>query len=422
MARYTEIDTGSEAQMVRRGIRAGAALVLLIVAFFASFSMFEYVSASEIVGISYPNGSLVWYTQQGPVLQFFGRITTYPKRGQLKFTATKKADGTYETDGDGRIKIGFNDGGDGKILGSLNYEMPLDTPSLNKIHAAYPSIEALEGGLLRPALNQTIFLTGQLMSSHESYRERRTQIVQYVEDQVQNGIYQTRARIISEPAATGSQQLVEGAPVEQRQRTVSEIVKDEKGLYARAGGGEVSRFHVRTYNFAIEDLDYSDTVDRQIATQQQITMAVETAVAKAREAQQNEITAGAEGRANAEKIRQVQNAENAKLIAAAEGKKLSAEQDKLAAEAEKQAMILRAQGEAEARRLAVAADNALERRLGALVQIHQAWAGAAAQVKVPSTVIGSAGNAGNAVATMQDYMSLATAKLAKDIGAEAGVK
>jgi hypothetical protein len=140
---------------------------------------------------------------------------------------------------------------------------------------------------------------------------------------------------------------------------------------------------VRTYNFAIEDLDYSDTVDKQINTQQGITMAVETAIAKAKEAQQNEITAGAEGRATAERTRQEQNAVNAKIIAAAEGQKLAAEQDKLAAEAQKQAMILRAQGEAEARRLAVAADNALERRLTALVQIHQAWAGAAAQVHVP---------------------------------------
>lgn len=410
----TRIDT-SEATMVRRGIRLGVAFVLLMVALVSSFSMFEYVSASEIVGISYPNGNLVWYTTQGPVIQFFGRITTYPKRGQLKFTATKKEDGTYSADEDNRIKIGFNDGGDGKILGSLNYEMPLDTPSLNKIHAAYPTIEALESGLLRPALNQTIYMTGQLMSSHESYRERRTQIVQYVEDQVQNGIYQTRARTVSEPAATGSQQLVEGAPIEQRQRTVSEIVKDDKGQYARAGGGEVHRFNVRTYNFAIEDLDYSPTVDAQIATQQQITMAVETAVAKAREAQQNEITAGAEGRANAEKIRQVQNAENAKVIAAAEGAKLAAEQDKLAAEAQKQAMILRAQGEAESRRLAVQADNALERRLGALVLINQAWAGAAAQVKVPNVVMGGEKN-GNAVAGMQEYMALIAAKAAKDVG------
>lgn len=408
----TRLDT-DQAQFVRRGIRLGLAAVLLVVALFGSTMMFEYVSASEIVGISYPNGSLTWYTSQGPVLQFFGRVTRYPKRGQLQFTAVKKAGGGYELENDNRVTISFNDGGSGKILGSLNYEMPLGTEALNKIHAAYPTVEGLESGLLRPALNQTIFLTGQLMSSHESYRDRRTQIVQFVEDQVQAGIYRTQSRMdtITDPATK-----------ELKQIKITEIVLDKNGVPERAVAGEVKKFGVRTYNFAIEDLDYSETVDKQINTQQGITMAVETAIAKAKEAQQNEITAGAEGRATAERTRQEQNAVNAKIIAAAEGQKLAAEQDKLAAEAQKQAMILRAQGEAEARRLAVAADNALERRLAALVQIHQAWAGAAAQVHVPSTVIGGTGNAGNAVATMQDYMSIATAKLAKDIGAEAGVK
>lgn len=408
----------SEAQFVRRMVRLAIGVVVLVVLLVAPWSMFEYVSASEIVGISYPNGSLKWYTTQGPVVQFFGTITTYPKRGQLKFTATKKEDGSYSTDDDSRVTISFNDGGAGKILGSLNYEMPLDPKALNKIHSAYPSVEALESGLLKPALNQTIYMTGQLMTSHESYRERRTQIVQYVEDQVQNGIYQTRARTISEPAATGSQQLVQGAPLEQRQRTVSEIVNGSDGKPLRVGGGEVSKFEVRTYNFAIEDLDYSPTVDAQIATQQQITMAVETAVAKAREAQQNEITAGAEGRAVAEKTRQVQLAENSKIIAAAEGTKLAAEQDRLAAEAQKQAMILRAQGQAEARRLVMAADNALEQRLDAVVKINQAWAGAAAQVKVPNVVMGDS-KSGNAVAGMQEYMQILAAKAMSDIS---GVK
>jgi regulator of protease activity HflC (stomatin/prohibitin superfamily) len=295
-------------------------------------------------------------------------------------------------------------------MGSLNYEMPVDPVSLNKIHAAYPSIEALESGLLQPALNQTIFLTGQLMSSHESYQERRTQIVQYVEDQVQNGIYQTRSR---------TENVQDAATQETRQVRVSEIVIGPTGQPLRSGGGEVGRFKVRTYNFAISDLDYSTTVDEQIAKQQAITMAVQTAIAKAREAQQNEITAGAEGRANAEREKQTQNAINAKVIAEAEGRKLAAEQDKLAASSEKEASILRAQGQAEARRLVMAADNALDARLGALVQIHQAWAGAAAQVKVPNTVMGSASGA-NPVGNMQDYMAIMAAKAVKDIDAAAG--
>lgn len=388
----------ADSNLVRRIVRTAAVVAIIPFALLSCTMLFEYVGASEIVGISGWGGGLTWHTSQGPVWQGLGRVTVYPKRGQLKFVATKKADGTYEADGDTRIKIGFNDGGEGKILGSLNYELPNDTPTLTKLHGAYPTIESLETGLLKPALVSTLYLTGQLMSSHESYRERRTQIVQFVEDQVQNGVYQSRSKT----------ETLEGG----RQRVAAEIIY-EKGQPARVNAGEVKRFGVRVYNFAIEDLDYSPAVDKQIAAQQEITMAVETAVAKAKEAEQNEITAGAQGRAVAEAERQKQAAINAKLIAEAEGRKLAAEQDRLAAEQEKQATILRAQGDAEARRLVMAADNALDKRLAAEIEINKNYAGAMAQMKLPSVIMGGSTTGGTNIA--QQFMELMTAKAAKDV-------
>ena len=86
----------------------------------------------------------------------------------------------------------FNDAGKGVVKGSINYELPLNAKQLTEMHSFYPDQQSLEVGLVRPALNKSVYLTGTMMTSYESYKEKRSMLTQLVEDQTQNGVYRTR--------------------------------------------------------------------------------------------------------------------------------------------------------------------------------------------------------------------------------------
>jgi regulator of protease activity HflC (stomatin/prohibitin superfamily) len=398
-------------RLIPRGLfLGGLAAIVAVIGLFSIGSFIEVVSAQEYVRIQYPNGGYRWVTQPGPVLQWFGSVTAYNQRGTITFKAPDEA-------ADERLKIQFNEGGTAKIAGSINYELPADETKLTEIHKKYPSQASLETSLIRPALNSSIYLTGTLMTSYESYKERRAQLVQYVEDTVQGGTYQTDTKEVEVPDDLD--------PTKKKRATVVEILRGQNGQPLRVNTGQLNQFGVRTFNFAIESIDYDDTVEAQIKGQQAITMQVQTAIAEALRAQQAKITSEAQGAADAAKAKWEQETINAKIVAEADGRRLAAEQDRLAAESEKLAKILRAEGEATARQKLMAADGALDRKLVALERINGIWAGAFKDAKmplVPSIHMGADGGAGaNGMNGAQSLMNLLTIQTAKQLGVSTGV-
>lgn len=386
----------------------GAGLVALF-SLFSVGSMVEFVSAQDYVRIQYPNGNYSWALSPGPTPQWFGDTTSYRQRGTITFKNEVEAGGV-----DNRLKIQFNEGGTALISGSINYELPADETKLTEIHKKYPSQDSLETSLIRPALNSSIYLTGTLMTSYESYKERRAQLVQYVEDTVQGGTYQTDTKEVEVPDDLD--------PTKKKRATIVEILRATNGQPLRVNTGQLNQFGVRTFNFAIESIDYDDTVEKQIKGQQAITMQVQTAIAEALQAQQKKITTEAQGAANAAEARWAQETKNATIVAEADGRRLAAEQDKLAAESEKQATILRAEGQATARQKLMQADGALDRKLQAMERINGIWAGAFKDAKmplVPSIHMGSgADGSANGMNGAQSLMNLLTIQTAKQLGVE----
>lgn len=383
--------------------------VFLIIGLLMSGSLVEYVDASDIVLIQSLGGDLTWHTQSGPVWQGLGKVTVYPKRGTIRFDVERDSEGNI-VGADGRLPIQFYDGGKGTIEGSINYELPLIPDQLTELHSKFNNPDALVAGLIKPALNKTIYMTGSLMSSHESYKEKRTQLLQYVDDMIQNGVYLLEAR-----------QVEQTDPISGERRTmvISEITRDAQGQPRRAEEGQLKRFQVKAFNFSIENLDYTEAVDQQITQQQQITMAVQTAMAKAREAEQNKLTANAEGEAAAMKTKWEQEQINAKIISQADGEKRAAELRKQAAEFTRQEQILLGQGEAERKRLVMSADGALEKKLDAWLKSQEMWAAAFKGYPgalVPSVVMGQGASTGaSSVGSIQQFMDVLGAKAAKDL-------
>jgi hypothetical protein len=146
-------------------------IVLLIVLVNFAGRVGEDVDAGEIVVIQDPyDGELHIYTQPGWQFQNFGMPTHYRKSTQFWFTKDKEQ-------GDARdqsIKIRFMDGGHAQTSGSARWDMPLDEKSINQIHSIFGSQTAIENQLIRTVIEKSIYMTGPLMTSKESYAEKRT--------------------------------------------------------------------------------------------------------------------------------------------------------------------------------------------------------------------------------------------------------
>lgn len=360
--------------------------------------MFQNVDAHEVVVIQAPaSGKLNVYTTAGVKWQGMGKVTTYHKLETYNFV----------------IPVRFNDGGHGEINGSVNYELPLDVDHMISLHTKYGSQEAIQKELVETVVNKSVYMTGPLMSSKESYAEKRTSLILYIEDQIKNGVY-----------ATGQKEVKVKDPVTGLEKTVTlvEIQRDKDGVFMRQEESVLNSYGIRTSNFAVSKLPYDEVVESQIKQQQELAMKVQTAVASSKEAEQRAITVAKEGEANAAKAKWEQEVLKAQAVTEAQQKFEVAKLDALAAEQTKRKEILLGEGEATRRRLVMSADGALDKKLAAYVETQKMWADSMAKMTqplVPQIMTGAAAGGGNAATHFMEMIGLKAAKdLALDISAK----
>lgn len=384
----------------RFGIRIGIAVALFFVLLIGSCEMFENADVDHIMVIQSPtSGALSWYTAGGIQGQWFGKVTTYPKRSIYNF----------------EIPVRFNDGGHGTMFGSIQYEMPLDVEHLTALHTRFGSQEAIENQLIKTITNKSVYMTGPLMSSKESYAEKRNYLIFYVEDQIQNGVYRTyQKETKTKDAMTGADKTV----------TVVEIAM-KNGMPERQEDAVLAGFGIKAFNFAIEKLPYDDAVEGQIKQQQQIAMDVQTAIAGAKKAEQRAITVAKEGEADAAKAKWDQEVIKARVVTEAQQKLEVARLDAQSAEQYKIGMIRKADGDAEYKRRVMAADGALQQKLDVVKEISFRYADAIKDHQgplVPTVVMGGGGSGTVSHNSVPDLINLLTAKAARDVGIDLSIK
>jgi regulator of protease activity HflC (stomatin/prohibitin superfamily) len=377
-------------------MKIGVAFIGAVILLWMSFNLWENLNAHRIMCIQSPiSGKLTWYTDPGVKWQGFGKVTKYDKRSIYAFSQL----------------VRFNDAGHATMSGSVQFDMPVDKEHLDKIQTKFGSEEAVKSQLLQTVVNKCLYMTGPMMSSRESYAEKRSYLINYVEDQIANGIFKTVARdtIIKDPIS-GSERAV---------ATVEIVIKN--GIPERQEAAVLKDFGIHAFNFSIEKLDYDKTVEQQIQQQQQMTMAVQTAIAEAKKAEQAAITAEANGKASAATAKWEQEANKARAVTIAEKDRDSCRLVAEAAGYRKQAMILDGEGESTKRRLILQADGALSIKLDKWLEAQQVWAEAFSKYQgniVPNTVMGGSFNGQNGATTFMDIMA---AKAAKDLSLDMSV-
>jgi len=288
-------------------------VLTLIVCISYSGKMFEEVDAGEIVVIQHPlSGELDVYTTAGTYSQYLGKATHYKRRSQIWFSKIITDKDTI----DQSIKIRFNDGGHANIAGSVSMELPLDIKSIIALHTNFGSQEAIERDLVTTIIQKAVFMSGPLMSSKESYAEKRNALISYIEDQSSNGVYKTTQK---------DEKTIDALTKAEKIVTIVEIEKDSKGILLRVEKSPIQRYAVRLSNLSINGVDYDKNVEKQIKDQQGLTMQVQTSIANAKKSEQDALTAEQKGKADAATARWTQEVIKAKLVTEAEQKKAVAE-------------------------------------------------------------------------------------------------
>lgn len=417
------------------GILFAITLVSVIV---ASGMIWENVPANKYVVIQSPiKGDLDWYTKPGVAWQNFGTVTGYDIRMMYDFREKG-------------YNVQFNDGGHGTIFGSIQCDLPSDPDALTALHRKFPTQEIVENGLVKTSTEGAIYLVGTLMSSRESYAEKKNDLIHYVTDQVQNGPYRTRQKRewVKDPVTSENKEVV-----------TAEIVLDDKGTPLRQEKSTLSQFQMHCYQFIVNRIAYDPAITKQIEQQQAITMNVQTSIADKVLAEQKAMTAEANGRASAteakwkqetlkatattladqerqvaliqadrEKQVNVTNALRDKEVAETAGaQRLSvADLDRKAAEQTKLQQILLGEGEAKRKQLVLAADGALTQKLAAYEHVNEMYANAFRTAKlVPNVVMGGgsgSGSASNSAGdTVANLVGLLTVKTAQDLALDMSV-
>lgn len=383
----------------------------------------EWVDAGEIMVVQYPNGSMEVFSEPGPAPEWFGSTTTYRRQYQTEFDNDKDlCKSASDSRGYPPLRVRFAEGGHGFICGALRWELPGDKKQMIEIQKDFGNPYALETTLVSRALNQAVYLSGQTMTSTESAAERRGELLHYIEDQLKNGIYKT---------VTEQQRAIDPTTKQERTISVVRILRDKEGQALRQNISAFSQYGIQVVQTTITEMPYEPSVENQINAQQQARAQVRIAIEQALKAEQDAKTVAEQGKANAAKAeweqktvaaRQIELARQEKVIAETHAAKLKevSRLEKEAAEFTKQRDILLGQGESEKRRLILAADGALEKKLEAYVQVNRELAQAIKEAKPgawsPQVAFG-AGVANGQVAGTQgmNLIELLTAKTARDL-------
>jgi hypothetical protein len=276
-------------QISKKSIFGGLIAILAIVFVACLGRIGEDVKNEQIVVNQFPfSGEMEYWTTPGFKWQWFGKTTSYYKTSQLWFGAEDENKNQLGYP----IDVTFNDASEGLIYGSLRVKLPTDPTYLSRIQTDYNGMDRLMQDLVRPTVSKVIYASGPLMSAFESYAEKKNDLIEYITDQLNNGVYKTTVR---------QEETIDPISGEKKMVKIASLIIDEDSPngYKRSESSPFSYYGLEIGQVSISKIDYSEKVKLQIAQQQEANMLVQTSKAKTLAAQQEAIRAEEAGKAAA---------------------------------------------------------------------------------------------------------------------------
>lgn len=378
---------------IKKIVVASVIGIVVIVFLCCIGSLVEDVKNEEIVVNQVPiTGTMYVWSQPGMYAQKLGHTTKYHKTEQLWFGAQNNGE---------PIPVIFNDASNGEIFGSLRVKLPTDREHMLRIQTDYNGMDRLMNDLVRPTVVKVVYASGPLMSAYESVSEKKNNLIEYITDQLNNGVYTTSVSI---------EEVIDPITGEKKQQKFAVLIPDSlaAGGYRRSEKSPFDYYGIEIGQVSVSKIDYEERVQKQIAQQQEANMLVQTSKAKSLAAQQEAIRAEQEGKAEAAKAKWEQEKIKAVEVTKAEQEFEVARLEALKANEVKKRIIAEGEAEAAANRAKVAAGLTPQERAEWDYRTKVGVAEAVAKVKLPTVIMGGT-NGGNQT---MDIMSL---KFATDL-------
>ena len=370
---------------------------------------------------------IVQYTPGVYYAGFFSKTTEWPNQISVSYQDTMKHTvEDYEVN-DGSIEIGFVEvrfGGGvpttARTYGIAQYVLPTDPQEMINMHNAHRTPQSLVAKRLAPYTSECLASSAQLMSAEMHYSGGRATMAQNYLDQLQKGVY----------LLTTVEKTVYDSLENETKKVYENIFQID------AAGSKLRKFSsIKEYGITVADaqittVDYEQRVDDMLG--KKIESATKASVSKqeAITAQQQAISAKAEGERNLITIEYQQKQEQTKQLVAAETQVKLAEQDKqkqrIAAEAaELEARKIKTLADATAyeKQRIMSADGALDKKLEAYKYVMAEGFKAISNYEgawVPSIISGGGGMSGNNAAF--NMMEMLSIKAAKDLSLDMNTK
>jgi regulator of protease activity HflC (stomatin/prohibitin superfamily) len=354
----------------------------------------EDVKNEEIVVNQRPmSGRMEYWTTPGFKWQWFGKTTTYYKTQQVWFGADNEEGKQMGNP----IKVTFNDASNGEIYGSLRVKLPTDPMYLTRIQTDYNGMDRLMQDLVRQQVTKVIYSSGPLMSAFESYAEKKNDLIEYITDQLNNGVYKTTVKTI---------ETIDPITGEKKTVKIASLIPDENapGGYKRSESSPFSYYGLEIGQVSVSQIGYSEKVVKQIEQQQEANMMVQTSKAKTLAAQQEAIRAEEAGKAAAMEAKWQQEKIKAIEVTKAEQEYEVARLAALKAKEEAKKIEAEGQAKAAANRALVSAGLTPLERATIEKETKIGVAQALSSIKLPTYVV-AGGNGGNGNTAM-DAMGL----------------
>lgn len=248
--------------------------------------------------------------------------------GFSKLTTWRTANDTIEFAGPTAIPIRFRDGGQATVAMDVTFKLKEEETNLTRLHKDWHTYEQLMAGLIRPQINNVVQLTATKLSAEDSYTKKDAFIYQ-IHDQLVNGIYEY-VQIVQPNGQVNFKLKFHGEGEDQ-------IIERQENPF--------DTYNLQVTKVTVRDVQYAKAIEDTLA------------------AKQEAIEAEAQGKKTL-----------AIAVAEEKAKTASAEEQLKRAKLEAEAVRVSADAEAHKRKKLAEANNSLDARLDAFIQVNDSWA------------------------------------------------
>lgn len=381
----------------------------------------------------------------------WGASTPWPHFITVAHTMDPDAEGSSLS---GPYPVRLADNWNGVVTQTTRFGIPQDNEQFIKMARDFRSPERLITTTLRPAVTASLDSTANLFSMEEYYAGGKRDAFK---TEFRDAVVKGRAKVrqvssfvqsmgVTDPDARANDldTTSDGASVgEKRQRRIIMQKVLVNGNEVREVHG-YSKYGIVVSSAILENLDPDDRFEEQIQARKDAASRRIVAQEERREQEEQRLLAIQRGKtdvatrqakAEVEQIEMTTNAETKRQLAViaanllkeeAEIAKQTAEINLEKARVEAETKQTLADANAYEKRVILEADNALQQKLDAWVEISRAWAESAAQINVPETVFMMGGDTEGEVTTgnygsVEAFMSLMTVNAARQLDLDPSV-